>query len=175
MRPLTLPGRGVALPAPIHTPRPRNVSTHQRHQPGSAPQNTPHKVKPVLCSLLLSNNRFCLFCTQKQQGSISIGPQTKLSGEGICRPRVLPSPACLHPCGVLPTPQPPSPHSNDLLQQETDRAPAASMVPSDRRVPLVLSPQRGTPSLSQPKKASAKSQDGPKSLPGSLPALDPAH
>lgn len=36
-------------------------------------------------------------------------------------------------------------------------------------------PRGGTSSLSQPKKASAKSQDGPKSLPGSLPALDPAH
>lgn len=47
-------------------------------------------------------------------------------------------PACWHPRGVLPPrspPLPPTPRSNDLLQQETDGTPAASMVPGVRRVP----------------------------------------
>ena len=169
-----LPGRGVALPAPIHTPQPRNIGTHQWHQPGSAPQNAPHEVKPVLHYLLLTGNRFCLFCTQKQQESISTAPQTNLSGEGSCRPGVLPSPACPHPRGVLPPRSPPALAPMTYFSRRR-------IMPQQRPWSLVTAGCPGsqspgeTPRLSQPKKASAKPQGGPESPLEPPPALDPAH
>lgn len=160
-------------PHPTAAPLPLNPGVAPSR---SAPPDSPRKVKPVPCYHLPSSNGFCLFYTQKQQGSVRSRtvPQGASWGTRSHHPKALPSPAHPHPPRGAATPRTPQhPSSLTSITSFSQRQLVPQKHPRSQ-LPAGSPSPRGTLGLGQPEKPPRELGVAPRAQ--RVPAgLDPAH